>query len=157
MSADALDNGKIDFELFGLMHATELMKRILSRLMAIVLVVMIGAFSLSSAAWADSLTGNYPEDTLAMVELLRTAIDLAPDAPDRSAIQNEAKKKINEFASRYRRGTVLKLNSYTTMRTAINSLAGHYTSYPNRPIPEKMKKRLVNEFRQVEASLSRGA
>jgi photosystem II Psb27 protein len=152
-----LVNGKIDSELFGLMHATELMKRILSRLMAIVLVVMIGAFSLSSAAWADSLTGNYPEDTLAMVELLRTAIDLAPDAPDRSAIQTEAKKKINEFASRYRRGTVLKLNSYTTMRTAINSLAGHYTSYPNRPIPEKMKKRLVSEFRQVEASLSRGA
>jgi photosystem II Psb27 protein len=133
------------------------MKRILSRLMAIVLVATISVFSLSSAAWADSLTGNYPEDTLAMVELLRTAIDLAPDAPDRSAIQNEAKKKINEFASRYRRGNILKLNSYTTMRTAINSLAGHYTSYPNRPIPEKMKKRLVNEFRQVEAALSRGA
>jgi photosystem II Psb27 protein len=133
------------------------MKRILSRLMAIVLVATISVFSLSSAAWADSLTGNYPEDTLAMVELLRTAIDLAPDAPNRSTIQNEAKKKINEFASRYRRGNILKLNSYTTMRTAINSLAGHYTSYPNRPIPEKMKKRLVNEFRQVEASLSRGA
>jgi photosystem II Psb27 protein len=133
------------------------MKRILSRLMAIVLVATISVFSLSSAAWADSLTGNYPEDTLAMVELLRTAIDLAPDAPDRSAVQNEAKKKINEFASRYRRGNILKLNSYTTMRTAINSLAGHYTSYPNRPIPEKMKKRLVNEFRQVEAALSRGA
>jgi photosystem II Psb27 protein len=133
------------------------MKRILSRLMAIVLVVVIGVFSVSSAAWADSLTGNYQEDTLAMVELLRTAIDLAPDAPDRSAIQNEAKVKINEFASRYRRGSFLKLNSYTTMRTAINSLAGHYTSYPNRPISEKMKKRLVNEFRQVEVSLSRGA
>ena len=72
-------------------------------------------------------------------------------------MQDEAKKKINEFASRYRRGSVLKLNSYTTMRTAINSLAGHYTSYPNRPGPAKMKKRLISEFRQVEASLSRGA
>ena len=132
------------------------MKRILSRLMAIVLVMVV-AFSSSSAAWADSLTGNYQEDTLAMVKLLRTTIDLAPGAPDRSAMQDEAKKKINEFASRYRRGSVLKLNSYTTMRTAINSLAGHYTSYPNRPVPEKMKKRLISEFRQVEASLGRGA
>ena len=132
------------------------MKRILSRLMAIVLVMAM-FLSSSSAAWADSLTGNYKEDTLAMVKLLRTTIDLAPDAPDRSAMQDEAKKKINEFASRYRRGSVLKLNSYTTMRTAINSLAGHYTSYPNRPVPAKMKKRLISEFRQVEASLGRGA
>jgi len=132
------------------------MNRILSRLMAIVLVVAM-FLSSSSTAWADSLTGNYQEDTLAMVKLLRTTIDLAPDAPDRSAMQDEAKKKINEFASRYRRGSVLKLNSYTTMRTAINSLAGHYTSYPNRPVPAKMKKRLISEFRQVEASLSRGA
>lgn len=124
--------------------------------MAIVLVMAM-FLSVSSTAWADSLTGSYQEDTLAMVKLLRTTIDLAPDAPDRSAMQDEAKKKINEFASRYRRGSVLKLNSYTTMRTAINSLAGHYTSYPNRPVPEKMKKRLINEFRQVEASLSRGA
>ncbi len=132
------------------------MKRILSRLMAIVLVMAV-FLNVSSAAWADSLTGNYQEDTLAMVKLLRTTIDLAPGAPDRSAMQDEAKKKINEFASRYRRGSVLKLNSYTTMRTAINSLAGHYTSYPNRPVPEKMKKRLISEFRQVEASLGRGA
>lgn len=133
------------------------MKRILSRLMAIVLVVVLGTVGLVNAAWADSLTGNYAQDTLAVVELLRTAIDLAPDAPDRTAIQTEAKQKINEFAARYRRGSVLKLNSYTTMRTAINSLAGHYTSYPNRPVPEKMKKRLINEFRQVEASINRGA
>jgi len=28
------------------------------------------------------------------------------------------------------------------MRTALNSLAGHYSSYPNRPVPEKLKQRL---------------
>jgi photosystem II Psb27 protein len=36
-------------------------------------------------------------------------------------------------------------------------LAGHYTNYPNRPVPEKMKKRLMAEFRQVETALKRGA
>ena len=133
------------------------MKRILSRLMAIVLVILIGVTGASSAAMADSLSGDYPVDALALVELLRQTVDVAPDATDRIALQNESKKKINEFASRYRRGSVMKLNSYTTMRTAINSLAGHYTNYPNRPVPEKMKKRLLAEFRQVETALKRGA
>jgi photosystem II Psb27 protein len=133
------------------------MKRILSRLMAIILVILIGVTGASSAAMADSLSGDYPVDALALVELLRQTVDVAPDATDRIALQNESKKKINEFASRYRRGSVMKLNSYTTMRTAINSLAGHYTNYPNRPVPEKMKKRLMAEFRQVETALKRGA
>ena len=133
------------------------MKRILSRLMAIVLVILIGMTGASSAAMADSLSGDYPVDALALVQLLRQTVDVAPDATDRIALQNESKKKINEFASRYRRGSVMKLNSYTTMRTAINSLAGHYTNYPNRPVPEKMKKRLMAEFRQVETALKRGA
>lgn len=132
------------------------MKRIMSRLMAIVLVILIGVTGASSAAMADSLSGDYPVDTLALVELLRQTVDVAPDAADRIALQDESRKKINEFASRYRRGSVMKLNSYTTMRTAINSLAGHYTNYPNRPVPEKMKKRLLVEFRQVETALKRG-
>ncbi|MFO0170955.1 MAG: photosystem II protein Psb27, partial [Aphanizomenon sp.] len=33
----------------------------------------------------------------------------------------------------------------------------HYSSYPNRPVPEKLKKRLDTEFKQVELSLRRGA
>jgi photosystem II Psb27 protein len=132
------------------------MKRIMSRLMAIVLVILIGVTGASSAAMADSLSGDYPVDALALVELLRQTVEVAPDATDRIALQNESKKKINEFASRYRRGSVMKLNSYTTMRTAINSLAGHYTNYPNRPVPEKMKKRLMVELRQVETALNRG-
>ncbi len=42
------------------------------------------------------------------------------------------------------------------MRTALNSLAGHYSSYPNRPVPDKLKKRLEQEFKQVELALRRG-
>jgi photosystem II Psb27 protein len=43
------------------------------------------------------------------------------------------------------------------MRTALNALAGHYSSYPNRPIPDKLKERLQQEFKQVEIAVSRGA
>ena len=92
-----------------------------------------------------------------MVDGLRTAIELPDDSPDKAQAQAEARELINQYASRYRRDkSVLTLTSFTTMRTALNSLAGHYSSYPNRPIPEKLKKRLNQELRQVEAALKRG-
>jgi len=59
--------------------------------------------------------------------------------------------------ARYRRNTSLtRLSSFTTMRTALNSLAGHYSSYPNRPVPQKLKDRLETEFKQAEAAVNRG-
>jgi photosystem II Psb27 protein len=131
------------------------MKRYLSRLLSLVLVVMMGLVGCSSGG---TLTGNYRQDTLALVETLRTAIALPQDAPNRSAAQAEARNLMNDFASRYRReDSLTKLSSYTTMRTAVNGLAGYYSSYPNRPLPEKLKNRLEQEFAQVEASLKRGA
>jgi photosystem II Psb27 protein len=105
----------------------------------------------------DSLTGDYRQDTLAVVGILRQALELTPDSPDKTALQSEARRKINDFSARYQRNTaVASLNSFTTMRTALNSLAGHYSSYPNRPVPEKLKKRLQIEFQRVETSLRRG-
>lgn len=133
-----------------------LMKRYLSRLFSLLLVVVIGLAGCSSGG--GTLSGNYSQDTLALVNGLRTAISLPSDSPNRSAAEAEARKLINEFASRYRReGGITKLSSYTTMRTALNGLAGHYSSYPNRPLPEKLKNRLEQEFAQVEAALKRGA
>ncbi len=129
------------------------MKRFLSRLLALVLVMAIGLAGCSSPT---GLTGNYREDSLGLVSFLRTALAVPQDAPERSALQNEARTKINDYAARYRRDDLLKLNSFTTMRTALNSLAGHYSSYPNRPVPKKMKDRLEEEFKQIELSLSRG-
>ncbi|MFM7614482.1 MAG: photosystem II protein Psb27, partial [Synechococcales cyanobacterium] len=80
------------------------------------------------------------------------------DSPDKSAAQTSARLLINEFASLYRRDDSLtKLVSYTTMRTALNGLAGHYSSYPNRPVPQKLKDRLEQEFKIVEAAINRGA
>ncbi len=133
-----------------------LMKRYLSRLLALVLVVAIG-LSGCNAASPGGMTGNYREDTLSLITSLRSALELPQDAPDKIAIQKEARTKINDFASRYQRNTsVIKLNSFTTMRTALNSLAGHYSSYPNRPVPEKLKTRVEQEFQQIEVSLKRG-
>jgi photosystem II Psb27 protein len=134
-----------------------LMKRYLSPLVALVLVVAISLMGCSSES-VSGLSGDYRQDTFALLQSLRTSIELPADAPDKAALQEEARQKINDFASRYRRDTsVTSLTSFTTMRTALNSLAGHYSSYPNRPLPQKLKTRLEQEFRQVESALKRGS
>ncbi|HLP87103.1 MAG TPA: photosystem II protein Psb27 [Nostocaceae cyanobacterium] len=132
------------------------MKFYWSRLIALVLVLAIGLMGCNGSL--DSLTGDYRQDTLAVVSVLKKAIELPNDSPDKAAVQAEARQKINDFSARYQRNSsVSTLSSFTTMRTALNSLAGHYSSYPNRPIPEKLKKRLELEFQRVEAALQRGS
>lgn len=134
------------------------MKQLLSRLFSLVLCLVLSVGLVSCSSSPTGLTGNYRDDTLALITSLRTAIELPEDAPEKAEAQSEARQQINDFSARYRRDSALiKLSSFTTMRTALNSLAGHYSSYPNRPVPEKLKKRLFQEFSQVEAALKRGA
>jgi len=138
------------------------MKSLLSRIFALMLVAVIGLTGgltgCSAVGPSDGLTGNYSDDTIAMIDSLRESIALPKDAPNKIELQNEAKQKINDFASRYRRDTnVSNLSSFATMRTALNALAGHYSAYPNRPVPPKLQERLEQEFKQVEAALRRGA
>ncbi|MFM7471313.1 MAG: photosystem II protein Psb27 [Nodosilinea sp. LVE1205-7] len=133
------------------------MKAFIARLFALVLVAVIGLTGCSNGT-SGQLTGDYRQDTLMLVNSLRTAISLADDDPAKAESQAEAKVIISDFASRYRRDdSVASLSSFTTMRTALNALAGHYSSYPNRPLPEKLKTRIEQELKQVEAALNRGA
>ena len=134
------------------------MRSLLSRVFALMLVAVIGLTGCSAVGPSDGLSGNYSDDTIALIDSLRTSIALPKDAPNKMELQNEAKQRINDFASRYRRdGNTANLSSFATMRTALNALAGHYSSYPNRPVTEKLQTRLEQEFKQVEAALRRGA
>ena len=145
----------MDFDLLVLFYLM-LMKSYWSRLLSLVLVLVIGLVGCGGSP--DSLTGDYRQDTLTVVNTLRQTLELPQDSPNKAELEAEARQKINDFSARYQRNTsVLALNSFTTMRTALNSLAGHYSSYPNRPVPEKLKKRLDAEFKQVEATLRLGA
>jgi photosystem II Psb27 protein len=126
----------------------------LARLLALVLVVTIGLTACDSGT---GLTGNYSQDTLTVIATMREVLDLPPEATDRQELQDTARGQINDYVSRYRRnGNAGGLKSFTTMQTALNSLAGYYTSYGSRPIPEKLKKRLQLEFTQAERSIERG-
>ncbi|MBH8554339.1 photosystem II protein Psb27 [Nostocaceae cyanobacterium CENA357] len=132
------------------------MKSYWSRLLALVLVLTIGLMGCNGSP--DSLTGDYRQDTLAVVNIMKQALDISEDSPNKAEVQTEVRQKINDFSARYQRtNSVSGLSSFTTMRTALNSLAGHYSSYPNRPIPQKLKNRLEQELQQVEAALKRGA
>ena len=133
------------------------MKPLLSRLFALMLVAVIGLTG-CSAGTSGLLTGDYRQDTLMLVDSLRTAITLPDDDPAKAEAQASAKVVISDFASRYRRdASVATLSSFTTMRTALNAIAGHYSAYPNRPLPEKLKTRVEQELKQVESALKREA
>lgn len=130
-------------------------KSSLSRLLAVVLVAVISLVGCTSNV--SGLSGDYTQDTLTVIETLTTAIDLPDDAENKTELQTLAREQINDYISLYRRDSKSGgLRSFTTMQTALNSLAGYYTSYGSRPLPEKLKNRLAQEFKQAKIAVSRG-
>ena len=133
-------------------------KSMLKRFLAFVLVVVVSTVGLAGCSGNDQgLTGNYREDTLTVLNTLRTTLELSVDDPEREEAREKARKQLNEYAARYRRNEqVAGLSSFTTMQTALNALANYYTSaYATRPIPKRVKERVSEEFAQVERALRR--
>ena len=134
-----------------------MIKSTLRKIISLVLVLTIALFGFSQGAIA--LTGKYSDDTLTVITDLTQVIETPDDAAIELKKENQtlARKQINDYVSRYRKNPKYSgLKSFTTMQTALNSLAGYYTSYGNRPMPEKLKKRLLQEFKQVEFAIKKG-
>jgi photosystem II Psb27 protein len=130
-------------------------KKYLSRILALVLVVVMGLMGCSSSP--AGLSGNYTQDTLAVLESLKTAINLPQDDANKKEVVSKARSQISDYASRYRRNDKTSgLRSFTTMQTALNAIAGYYSSYGTRPLPDKLKQRLDREFQEVELAIKRG-
>jgi photosystem II Psb27 protein len=122
--------------------------------LALCACLMLTACSTASGG----LTGNYVDDTVAVADTLMATIALQADDPGRSAAETEARGLINDYVARYRpRASVNGLASFTTMQTALNSLAGHYANYPNRPVPDALRERLTKELQKAERGVVRGA
>ena len=103
------------------------------------------------------LSGDYVDDTVSVSHSLLTLIDQPQDAEGRAESEQEARALINDYISRYRpQPRVNGLSSFTTMQTAMNSLAGHYASYANRPLPEALHERLAKELVKAERTAVRG-
>ena len=130
------------------------------RLQAAVVAVCL-CLSLLLTACSGSggpLTGNYVEDTVTTADSLLATIALPADDPGRADAETQARALINDYMSRYRpQRQVNGLASFTTMQTALNSLAGHYANYPNRPVPDALRDRLSKELKKAETGVTRGA
>jgi photosystem II Psb27 protein len=126
----------------------------------VLIALCLGCVLLLSACGtsANGLTGNYVEDTVAVADSLLSTISLASDDPGRPEAETQARALMSDYMARYRpRSAVNGLSSFTTMQTALNSLAGHYANYPNRPLGEALQSRLSKELKKAETSVVRGA
>ena len=133
-----------------------LIARLKAALVAVCLVFVLVLSSCSAAG--GPLTGNYVDDTVNVAQSLLTTIALPQDDPSRKQAEADVRGLINAYTARYRpQAKVNGLSSFTTMVTAVNSLAGHYASYANRPLPEALKARLEKELTKAKAAVVRGA
>jgi photosystem II Psb27 protein len=125
---------------------------------AVMAVCLCLCLMLTACSGGGPLTGNYVEDTVAVADTLMATIALPADDPGRSEAETSARALINDYMARYRpQPKVNGLASFTTMQTALNSLAGHYANYPNRPLPDALRDRVSKELKKAETGVVRGA
>ena len=109
-----------------------------------------------SYAAQSTMSGDYSRDTISVVKALKGAIETPKDAINKDEIREESLSLITDYISRYRnRGLVNKTQSFTTMQTALNAMAGHYKNFASRPLPEKLKERLNKELSLAEKMVLR--
>ena len=116
-------------------------------------LILIGSPTLAAKT---SMSGDYPKDTISVVKSLKEAIETPKDASNRNEVRDEALSLITDYISRYRnRGMVNKTQSFTTMQTALNAMAGHYKNFASRPLTDKLKDRLNKELALAEKMVLR--
>ena len=124
-------------------------KPILSICLGICLILI--PFGISADAARTSMSGDYLKDTVTVSKALKETITSEQTDEDHLATDEETVFLITDYISRYRnRYQVNNKVSFTTMQTALNALAGHYKTFPNRPVPEKLKDRLNTELSKAE-------
>lgn len=120
--------------------------------------VMLGLCLTLSACGGGLLSGNYVQDTATVSQALLSTIALAPEDPGTAESVTQARALINDYMARYRpQASVNGLGSFTTMQTALNSLASHYATTTKRPLPDALRSRVRKELEQAAANASRGA
>ena len=118
--------------------------------------IFLGFFNSPSYAAKTSMTGDYAKDTISVIKTLQIAVDTPKDSPDTEVIRDQSISLITDYISRYRnRGMVNKTQSFTTMQTALNAMAGHYKNFSSRPLPDILKERLTKEFSLAEKMVLR--
>ncbi len=136
---------------------TSALRRLFETLMRVALPIFIGlclsltSFGPSAEAAKTSMSGNYQNDTVSVARSLKEVVAIPNDSEGRAEAQKDSVLLITDYISRYRnRSEVNDSVSFTTMQTALNSMAGHIKTFSNRPIPEGLKERLTKELSKAE-------
>ena len=128
------------------------------RFLSIILTFITSLILMGSPTLAakTSMSGDYAKDTITVVSSLKQAIETPKDATNKDEVRDESLALITDYISRYRnRGMVNKTQSFTTMQTALNAMAGHYKNFASRPLPDKLKERLNKELSLAEKMVLR--
>ena len=114
-------------------------------------VLILLPFGQSLSAAKPSMSGDFVKDTVSVAQSLKGTIALQDGDEKLSESKDEALGLITAYISRYRnRPQYNSTSSFTTMQTALNAMAGHYKTFSNRPLPEKLKSRLDKELTRAE-------
>lgn len=125
---------------------------------AVLALALTLSLALTACSGGGLLSGNYVEDTQAVTQSLLSTLALPADDPGVPEAVSQARALINDYMARYRpRAGVNGLSSFTTMQTALNSLASHYATYANRPLPDALLSRVQRELQQAATNASKGA
>jgi len=130
------------------------LKKALSICIALIIYFVL---TISPSYAAQSImSGDYAKDTISVVKTLKEAIETPKDASNKDEVREKSLSLITDYISRYRnRGLVNKTQSFTTMQTALNAMAGHYKNFASRPLPDKLKERLNKELSLAEKMVLR--
>mmetsp|Transcript_43620 Transcript_43620/g.88205 ORF Transcript_43620/g.88205 Transcript_43620/m.88205 type:complete len:197 (-) Transcript_43620:247-837(-) len=98
---------------------------------------------------------DYYSDAARVVAHMEYATQMEKGTPNMDLIGKNMKKEMVDFVSFYRRfNNISGKQSFSTLYTAINVLAGHYTSYGTKfPVPEKRRKRLYQEYAEIQKNI----
>ena len=142
---------------------TSALHRLVIRLMGATAALLLGLclmlipFGEGVDAARSSMSGDYLKDTVSVIQRLQTTIDMPQEAEGHAAAEKEAITLITDYMAIYRnRQGISSLQSFTTMQTALNSLAGHYKNYANRPLSDQLKDRIGKQFTKAEKGVERG-
>lgn len=132
-----------------------MLKTFLLRLVSLLLSVTLLVGLVSPGAQAARLTGKYYEDSMTIIQTLRTVLSEGDPAMNPEEARAEAMQAIQEFAGRYHGQRYDKLQSFTTLRTVFNTLASQYRT-SNRPLQPEKVERVLMQLDQAEMALRRG-
>jgi len=103
------------------------------------------------------IKNNYYDDCQKVVNHMRYAVQLEKGNPIIADFAQKTKDEMLDFVSFYRRYNGINgKQTFSLLYTSINVLAGHYTSYGIKfPVPEKRRKRLLQEFNDIEKNIKK--